>query len=215
MAIYPLEFYRRAEEKWRRRSKSVRAAVTGSPSKKEGDDTLVRWPMAARNRARTPVRIRCIKKTTPPETSCGTPKEAYKAPPSLTVAIRDQQLRLVPSRRPRPWTIWTTRVVRGPAGLLASPAHDADQIAHLVVVARLAENSRYCRRASAGSWPYLPFAISSCVFLPCRTTAAARRSPLMPTGPPGAIRSRRVWRGLPGSSTQTFGVRLRTSPSPG
>ena len=72
------------------------------------------------------------------------------------------------------------------------------------------ENSRYCRRASAGSWPYLPFAISSCVFLPCRTTAAARRSPLMPTGPPGAIRSRRVWRGLPGSSTQTFGVRLRT-----
>ena len=28
--------------------------------------------------------------------------------------------------------------------------------AHLVVVARLAENSRYCRRASAGSWPYLP-----------------------------------------------------------
>ena len=40
MAIYPLEFYRRAEEKWRRRS----AAVTGSPSKKEGDDTLVRWP---------------------------------------------------------------------------------------------------------------------------------------------------------------------------
>ena len=44
MAIYPLEFYRRAEEKWRRRSESVRAAVTGSPSKKEGDDTLVRWP---------------------------------------------------------------------------------------------------------------------------------------------------------------------------
>jgi hypothetical protein len=40
MAIYPLEFYRRAEEKWRRRS----AAVTGSPSKKEGDDPLVRWP---------------------------------------------------------------------------------------------------------------------------------------------------------------------------
>ena len=58
--------------------------------------------MAARNRARTPVRIRCIKKTTPPETSCGTPEEAYKVPPSLTVAIRDQQLRLVPSRRPRP-----------------------------------------------------------------------------------------------------------------
>ena len=44
MAIYPLEFYRRAEEKWRRRSESLRAAVTGSPSKKEGDDTLVRWP---------------------------------------------------------------------------------------------------------------------------------------------------------------------------
>ena len=43
MAIYPLEFYRRAEEKWRRRSESVRAAVTGSPSK-EGNDTLVRWP---------------------------------------------------------------------------------------------------------------------------------------------------------------------------
>ena len=58
--------------------------------------------MAARNRARTPVRIRCIKKTTPPETSCGTPEEAYKVPPSLTVAIRDQQLGLVPSRRPRP-----------------------------------------------------------------------------------------------------------------
>ena len=44
MAIYPLEFYRRAEEKWRRRSELLRAAVTGSPSKKEGDDTLVRWP---------------------------------------------------------------------------------------------------------------------------------------------------------------------------
>jgi hypothetical protein len=44
MAIYPLEFYRRAEEKWRRRSESLRAAVTGLPSKKEGDDTLVRWP---------------------------------------------------------------------------------------------------------------------------------------------------------------------------
>src|SRR3954470_8717463 len=44
MAIYPLEFYRRAEEKWRRRSESLRDAVTGSPSKKEGDDTLVRWP---------------------------------------------------------------------------------------------------------------------------------------------------------------------------
>ena len=44
MAIYPLEFYRRAEEKWRRRSELVRAAVTGSPSTKEGDDTLVRWP---------------------------------------------------------------------------------------------------------------------------------------------------------------------------
>lgn len=166
--------------------------------------------MAARNRARTPVRIRCIKKTTPPETSCGTPEEAYKVPPSLTVAIRDQQLRLVPSRRPRPWTIWTTRVVRGPAGLLASPAHDADRSRAPRRGCAPCENSRYCRRASAGSWPYLPFAISSCVFLPCRTTAAARRSPLMPTGPPGAIRSRRVWRGLPGSSTQTFGVRLRT-----
>jgi hypothetical protein len=164
--------------------------------------------MAARNRARTPVRIRCIKKTTPPETSCGTPEEAYKVPPSLTVAIRDQQLRLVPSRRPRPWTIWTTRVVRGPAGLLASPAHDADRSRAPRRGCAPCENSRYCRRASAGSWPYLPFAISSCVFLPCRTTAAARRSPLMPTGPPGAIRSRRVWRGLPGSSTQTFGVRL-------
>src|SRR3954464_3908050 len=58
--------------------------------------------MAARNRARTPVRIRCIKKTTPPETSCGTAEEAYKVPPSLTVAVRDQQLRLDPSRRPRP-----------------------------------------------------------------------------------------------------------------
>lgn len=44
MAIYPVEFYRRAEEKWRRRSESLRAAVTGSPSKKEDDDTLVRWP---------------------------------------------------------------------------------------------------------------------------------------------------------------------------
>ena len=44
MAIYPLEFYRRAEEKWRRCSESLRDAVTGSPSKKEGDDTLVRWP---------------------------------------------------------------------------------------------------------------------------------------------------------------------------
>ena len=44
MAIYPLEFYRRAEEKWRRRSEFFRAAVTGSPFKKEGDDTLVRWP---------------------------------------------------------------------------------------------------------------------------------------------------------------------------
>jgi len=99
MAIYPLEFYRRAEEKWRRRSESVRAAVTGSPSKKEGESPMA---MAARNRARTPVRIRCIKKTTPPETSCGTAEEAYKVPPSLTVAVRDQQLRLDPSRRPRP-----------------------------------------------------------------------------------------------------------------
>ena len=43
--------------------------------------------MAARNRARTPVRIRCIKKTTSPETSCGTADEAYKVPPSLTVAV--------------------------------------------------------------------------------------------------------------------------------
>ncbi len=42
MAIYPLEFYRRAEEKWRRRSESLRDAVTVSPSK--SDDTLVRWP---------------------------------------------------------------------------------------------------------------------------------------------------------------------------
>ena len=102
MAIYPLEFYRRAEEKWRRCSESVRAAVTGSPSKKEGDDTLVRWPWLLAIGQGLPVRIRCIKKTTPPETSCGTAEEAYKVPPSLTVAVRDQQLRLDPSRRPRP-----------------------------------------------------------------------------------------------------------------
>src|SRR3954447_14715640 len=49
--------------------------------------------MAARNRARTPVRIRCIKKTTPPETSCGTPEEAYTVPPSLTVAIAARKAR--------------------------------------------------------------------------------------------------------------------------
>jgi hypothetical protein len=52
--------------------------------------------MAARNRARTPVRIRCIQKTTSPETSCGTHAEAYKAPHQLTVAIRDLQPRLAP-----------------------------------------------------------------------------------------------------------------------
>src|SRR4051812_40449344 len=52
--------------------------------------------MAARNRARTSVRIRCIQKTTSPETSCGTPEGAYKVPPSLTVAIRHLQPRLVP-----------------------------------------------------------------------------------------------------------------------
>jgi hypothetical protein len=36
-----LEFYRRAEEKWRRRSESLRAK---SPPNKRGDDALVRWP---------------------------------------------------------------------------------------------------------------------------------------------------------------------------
>ena len=49
MAIYPLEFYRRAEEKWRRRSKSLRDAVTGSPSKKRRHSSPM--AMAARNRA--------------------------------------------------------------------------------------------------------------------------------------------------------------------
>jgi hypothetical protein len=44
ITIYPLEFYRRAEEKWRRRSESLRAAVTESPPNKKGDDALVRWP---------------------------------------------------------------------------------------------------------------------------------------------------------------------------
>ena len=90
MAIYPLEFYRRAEEKWRRRS----AAVTGSPSKKEGDDTLVRWPWLLAIGQGLQSEYAVLKKTTPPETSCGTAEEAYKVPPSLTVAVRDQQLRL-------------------------------------------------------------------------------------------------------------------------
>ncbi len=80
MAIYPLEFYRRAEEKWRRRSESVRAAVTGSPSKKEGDDTLVRWPWLLAIGQGLQSEYAVLKKQPLPKTSCGTPEEAYKAP---------------------------------------------------------------------------------------------------------------------------------------
>ena len=100
MAIYPVEFYRRAEEKWRRRSKSLRDAVTGSPSKKEGDDTLVRWPWLLAIGQELQSEYAVLKKQ-PYETSCGTPEEAYIVPPSLTVAIRDQQLCLVRPTRPR------------------------------------------------------------------------------------------------------------------
>ena len=39
MAIYPLEFYRRAEEKWKRRAESLRTEAG-----KKGNGILVRWP---------------------------------------------------------------------------------------------------------------------------------------------------------------------------
>lgn len=39
MAIYPLEFYRRAEEKWKRRAEALRTEAG-----KKGNGILVRWP---------------------------------------------------------------------------------------------------------------------------------------------------------------------------
>ena len=46
MAIYPVEFYRRAEEKWKLRYASSRATPAEQPApKKDGtDDVLTRWP---------------------------------------------------------------------------------------------------------------------------------------------------------------------------
>jgi hypothetical protein len=43
MTIYPLEFYRRAEEKWKRRAGALRTEA-GLPPNKEGDGILVQWP---------------------------------------------------------------------------------------------------------------------------------------------------------------------------
>ena len=46
MAIYPVEFYRRAEEKWKLRYASSRAtpAEQPAPKKDRTDDVLTRWP---------------------------------------------------------------------------------------------------------------------------------------------------------------------------
>jgi hypothetical protein len=42
MAVYPLDFYRRAEAKWKRRAGTLRTEA-GLP-KKQGDGAPVRWP---------------------------------------------------------------------------------------------------------------------------------------------------------------------------
>jgi hypothetical protein len=43
MPMYPLELYRRAEEKWKRRAGALRTKA-GLPRNKEGDGVLVQWP---------------------------------------------------------------------------------------------------------------------------------------------------------------------------
>jgi hypothetical protein len=43
MTTYPLEFYRRAEQKWKRRAGAFRAKGGLLPNK-EGDGVLVQWP---------------------------------------------------------------------------------------------------------------------------------------------------------------------------
>jgi hypothetical protein len=43
MPIYPLEFYRRTEEKWKRRAGALRKKA-GLPPNKEGDGILVQRP---------------------------------------------------------------------------------------------------------------------------------------------------------------------------
>jgi hypothetical protein len=86
MTIYPLEFYRRAEEKWKRRAGALRTDA-GLPPNKEGDGILVQWPVAARNRARTSVRVPCLR-TSFPERSRGAPEEACKIVQSLRLPLR-------------------------------------------------------------------------------------------------------------------------------
>jgi hypothetical protein len=43
MTIYPLEFYRRAEEKWKRRAGALRTDA-GLPPNKEENGILGQWP---------------------------------------------------------------------------------------------------------------------------------------------------------------------------
>jgi hypothetical protein len=64
--IYPLEFYRRAEENWRRSSESLRAE---SPPNKKGD-ALVRWPWLLAI-GQGLIRVCCLRASSPPETSRG------------------------------------------------------------------------------------------------------------------------------------------------
>jgi hypothetical protein len=42
MAVYPLDFYRRAEAKWKQRAGTLR--TEGGLPKKHGDSAPVRWP---------------------------------------------------------------------------------------------------------------------------------------------------------------------------
>ena len=42
MAVYPLDFYRRAEAKWKRRAGTL--GTEGGLPKKHGDSAPVRWP---------------------------------------------------------------------------------------------------------------------------------------------------------------------------
>ena len=86
MTIYPLEFYRRAEEKWKRRAGALRTEA-GLPPNKEGDGASSPMAVAARNRARTSVRVPCLR-TSFPETSRGAPEEAYKIVQSLRLPLR-------------------------------------------------------------------------------------------------------------------------------
>ena len=75
MAIYPVEFYRRAEEKWKLRYASSRATPAEQPApKKDGtDDVLTRWPWLGAI-GQTPVSVR--RPATSAETSRGAPEEA-------------------------------------------------------------------------------------------------------------------------------------------